>query len=245
MLRHAKLALAELRISHEELAASQGRAAGRVAVSALSMASTVLVPQALSGLFLAQPGPAAIVADGTYEALLQQLRHSDIDLMVGPLRGALAPADVQEHFLFEDHLLAVMRPGHPSLARERPRTLRALRGGPWIGPLPGSPAQAAFKRVFAAAGLPLPDVILQARSTAVLVAVLLASDAVALLSPSQVRAELAAGTLVSLPLRLQGTPRDIGVTLRRDGLPGPGALAFLQHLQAVTVDVSHKQNAKL
>ena len=63
--RHAKLALAELRIGHEELAAFQGRAAGRVAVGALPIASTVLVPQALSGLFLAQPGPAAIVADGT------------------------------------------------------------------------------------------------------------------------------------------------------------------------------------
>ena len=87
--------------------------------------------------------------------------------------------------------------------------------------------------------------ILQAHSTAVLVAALLATDAVALLLPWQVRAELAAGTQVSLRLRLQGTPRGIGVTLRRDALPPDRALVILQHLQAVTVNVSHKQNAKL
>jgi LysR family transcriptional regulator, regulator for genes of the gallate degradation pathway len=240
MLRHAKVALAELRIGHEELAAFQGRAVSPVAVGALPMASTVLVPQALSRLFLAQPGLSASVSDGTYEALLQQLRHADIDLMVGPLRGALAPADVQEHVLFEDHMLAVVRPGHPSRLSGRAPALRALRAWPWIGPLPGTPAQIAFERVFAAAGLALPRVTLQAHSTAVLVAVLLASDAVALLSPWQVRAELDAGTLVSLPLRLQGTQRDIGVTLRRDGLPSPGALAFLRHLHAVATQDAHK-----
>lgn len=236
LLLHAKLALAELRIGHDELAALQGRTLGRLAVGALPMAGSVLLPQALSRLLLAAPGLVVTVADGTHAALMQQLRHGDLDLIVGPLRGAQATADVVEHRLFTDRLLAVVRRGHPALGadgRQPARSLRALRGVPWLGPLPGTPAQGAFDRVFAAAGLPVPAFSLQAHSTGVLVGVLAGSDAVALMSPWQVRAELDAGTLVALPLPLSGTERDIGVTLRRDGLPSTAARALLAELHAV------------
>lgn len=236
LLLHAKLALAELRIGHDELAAFQGHTLGHLSVGALPMAGSVLLPQALSRLFLAAPEFIVTVADGTHAALMHQLRHGDIDLVVGPLRGAAAASDVVEHRLFTDRLLAVVRPGHPALGgdgRRAVRGLRALRGTRWIGPLPGTPAQDAFDRVFAAAGLPVPAFSLQAHSTGVLVGVLAGSDAVALMSPWQVRTELDAGTLVALPLPLQGSERDIGVTLRRDGLPSAATRALLAELQAV------------
>ena len=239
LLRHAKLALAELRIVHDELAAFQGRTAGGVTVGALPMAGAVLLPRALSRLFAASPGVVVTVADGTYEAFLQQLRHGDIDLLVGPLRRTQAPADVVEHRLFTDRLLPVVRRGHPCLGPRGdhpPRSLRALRAARWIGPLPGTPAAAAFARVFAAAGVPVPGFALQAHSSAVLVGVLASSDAVALMSPWQVRAEIEAGVLVALPLALVGTERDIGVTLRRDGLPSAAARALLAELQAVAAE---------
>jgi LysR family transcriptional regulator, regulator for genes of the gallate degradation pathway len=84
LLVGSKLALAELRTGHDELAAMRGLAAGRVSVGALPMAADVLVPQTLSRLFARLPGVQVTVADGTYEALLQQLRQGDLDLVVGP-----------------------------------------------------------------------------------------------------------------------------------------------------------------
>ncbi len=191
MLLRAQLALAELRTGHDELAALAGRSAGRVAVGALPMACDVLVPQALSRLAQAQPGVQLSVVDGTYEALVHRLRHG----------------------------LPVVRPGHPlARGRRRARTLAELMALPWIGPLPGTPARAAFERVFAAAGLALPPLVLQTHSTPVLRALLQAGDAVALLSPWQVHGELAAGRLLALPVPLQGTERAIGLMQRRDGL---------------------------
>lgn len=236
VLHRVRLALAELRSGHDELAAFRGLSPGRVTVGALPMTSEVLVPQALSRLFVAQPGLQATVVDGTYEALLHQLRHGDLDLIVGPLRGERSPPDIDEQVLFVDRLLPVVRGGHPLLqgaGRRGPRTLAALQRWPWIGPLPDTPARAAFERAFAAAGLPAPMVQLQANSPSVLRAVLQAGDAVALVSPMQIRAELAAGVLVLLRVPVSGTERAIGVSQRRGGLASPACRALLQQLQQV------------
>lgn len=234
VLLHAKLAQLELRTGHDELAAHRGLAIGHLAVGALPMAADVLVPQALAQLFERRLGVQVTVADGTFEALMQQLRHGDVDLVVGPLRGAAAPADVREELLFVDRLVPVVRSGHPLLARgARPRGLRQLLAWPWIGPLPGTPARAAFERGFAQGGLAVPAVDLQVNSPAVVRSVLRAGDHVALLSLLQIRAEVEAGLLVVLPVTMQGTERPIGVMLRRDGLPSPALQAFLDALRGV------------
>ena len=239
VLLRAKLALAELRTGHAELAVFRGLggvATGRVAVGALPMAADVLVPQALSRLFALQRGVRATVADGTYEALLHQLRHGDLDLVVGPLRGAQAGVDILEELLFVDHLVPVVRSGHPLLTGGRlgrPRQLRTLMPWPWIGPLPGTPARAAFERAFENAGLAVPPVDLQVNSPAVVRSVLMAGDSVALLSALQIRGEVSSGLLTLLPVPLQGTERPIGLMLRRDGLASPALQTLLAELRTV------------
>ena len=94
-------------------------------------------------------------------------------------------------------------------------------------------ARAAFERVFAAAGLPLPPLVLQSHSTPVLRALLQASDAVALLSPWQMHGELQAGRLQALAVSLQGTERAIGLMRRADGMASPPLQQLLGALRAV------------
>ncbi len=236
LLQRARLALSELRHGHDELAALRGLSPGRVSVGALPMTSEVLVPQSLARLFGAEPGVRVTVVDGTYEALLQALRHGDVDLVVGPLRGDKSAADLVEELLFTDHLLPVVRAGHPLLERGSPKTLRALLAWPWIGPLPGTPARAAFERAFAAAGLTAPEVGLQVNSPSVVRSMLLAGNQVALVSPLQIRAEVAAGVLILLPVPVTGTERAIGITQRRGGLPSPTCNALVRELRAVAAE---------
>jgi LysR family transcriptional regulator of gallate degradation len=223
VLHAVRLALAELRTGHDELATLSGASGGSVALGALPMTADVLVPQALARLFAARPGVTVTVADGTYEGLLQQLRHGELDFVVGPLRGADAPADVVEHLLFVDRLVPVVRAGHPLLAQWRGgrggpsrRALRELLRWPWIGPLPGTPARSAFERAFSDAGLAVPHVDLQANSPPVVRSVLMGSDHVAMVSMLQIRAEVASGLLAVVPVAVSGTERSIGAMLRRD-----------------------------
>lgn len=232
LLRQAKLALAELRVGHEELAAFRGDATAEVMVGALPMAGDVLVSRAVARLLAALPGVRVTALDGTYDSLVHLLRHAEVDCFVGPLRGTASPGDLAEEVLFVDRLVAVVRPGHPARALSR-AALPALARWPWIGPLAGTPAEAAFERVFAAAGERRPRVDLMTHSTSIVRSVLRSSDHVALLSPLQVRAELDDGVLCELPLRLPGTERAIGITLRRDGQPSSACVRLLAELRAV------------
>lgn len=233
VLTAARIALAELRIGFEELDGFRGGGSAQLTVGALPMAGDVLVPQALARLFAARPGVRVTVVDGTYESLLHLLRQARVDLVVGPLRRDAAAADLAEETLVIDHLVVAARRGHPVFNAARRPPLRNLCAWPWIGPLPGTPAQTAFERAFAAAGLAAPLPALQSHSTAVVRSVLMAGDHLTLISPLQIRADLESGLLAILPLALQGVERHIGVTQRRDGLPSSASAALLQELRAV------------
>jgi LysR family transcriptional regulator, regulator for genes of the gallate degradation pathway len=231
LLRNARLAANELRIAYEELGGLLGRSHGFVAVGALPMAADALVPQAIAGLAAVQPRTRVKVVDGTYEALLAQLRQGEVDFVVGPLREATAPPDVVEHTLFTEPLLPVVRSGHPVLRSGKRSSLRALLAWPWIGPLPDTPAHLAFERAFRHARVPVPEIAVQANSPAAVRGVLASSDSVAMLSPLQIRSELGAGVLALVPCAVHGTERVIGTMRRADGRPSPAALALHEQLQ--------------
>jgi LysR family transcriptional regulator of gallate degradation len=231
LLQQVKVAQAEIRVGHEELARWRGHSEPQVAIGSLPMATDVLVPQAVAQALSARPELRITVKDGTYEALTRLLRNAEVDFMVGPLRGDEVAGDLVEELLYVDRFVAVVRSGHPLLRGGRHVPLRRLAPCPWIGPLPGTPAHAVFERLFEQAGLPLPTVALRAHSTAVVRSVLLAGDHVALVSPLQVHAEVQAGLLVWATAGLPGSERAIGITQRKDALASSACLDLLMALR--------------
>lgn len=235
LLQHAQQALDEIRIAHEELAPWRGLTGRHVSIGALPMAGDVLVPRAAALALALQPDLRLAVKDGTYDALIDMLRAADIDFVVGPLRGDLVAPDLVEEVLFVDRFVAVVRAGHPLLKQGRRKGqaigLHDMVAYPWIGALPGTPAQRAFDRLFAAAGVAPPAVSLQAHSTAVVRSVLLSGDHIALVSPLQVRAEVDAGLLVHACGPFDGTERAIGIAQRRDGLASTACAHVLEALR--------------
>jgi LysR family transcriptional regulator of gallate degradation len=236
LLRQVKLALAELRVGHEELARWRGQDESHVAIGSLPMASDVLVPQAVAQTLLARPGLRITVKEGTYESLVRLLRMAEVDCMVGPLRGPASASDLAEEVLYVDRFVAVVRRGHPLLRAGRRAPLRRLAQYPWIGPLPDTPAHAVFERLFAQAGVERPAMALRTHSTTVLRSVLLAGDAVALMSPLQAHAEVQAGLLAWASKPLPGSERAIGITQRRDALASSGCADLLAALRRVAAD---------
>ena len=231
LLQQAKVALAEIRIGHEDLARWRGESPARVAIGSLPMATDVLVPQAVALALAMRPGLEISVMDGTYASLARLLREADVDFMVGPLRAENLAHDLVEETLFVDRFVAVVRCGHPLLREGRPATLRRLAAYPWIGPLPGTPAHGIFEHLFSRVGGCRPEVALRAHATAVVRSVLLAGDHVALLSPLQVQAEVQAGLLAHASRPLPGTERAIGITQRRDALVSSACADLLAALR--------------
>lgn len=234
VLGSLKRVLNVLRVLEEQMSAYRGEASGHLHLGVLPMASTSLAPQALAGLLHRMPKVVVTVSDGTYEAMARQLKTGDLDMVIGPLRGELVAAELEEHELFRESLIAVVRQGHALASAQRARSLRQLRGHAWIAPLKSTPAHAAFERAFLAAGVPLPGASFHANSPALVRALLMKSDHIALVSPLQVEEDLKSGALVRVPVALRDAERRIGITVRRGFQWPPSCVCLLEQLSGLT-----------
>ncbi len=230
-VRAVKLAAAELEQAAQELSWRTGRLQGRLVIGTLPFSTGLLLSPVVEAVLRAHPGLQITIVDGTYDALVQQLQEAEIDLMLGALRHAPPPAGLCQETLFEDQLAVVARAGHP-LAGRPDLTWAELQDAAWILPMPHTPAQSAFEQALAQAGLPPPVDALRVNSALVMQVLLAASDRLALMSPRQVERELAAGLLARLSVPVRHQPRPIGMVMRSDDLPPPGAGLMLAELRA-------------
>lgn len=235
VLRRAKLAVNELRHAREDLGALRGSMGGRVIIGSLPLSAGVLVPRAVDRVLARHSDLHVAIVDGTYDALLNQLLHADVDVIVGALRPWAAGPEIVQETLFTDTLSVVARRGHPLLA-EPPRSLRDLVDASWIAPLAGTPAREAFERAFAADGLRAPQGLLEANSAVVVQALLADSDRLALLSRRQIVRGVSAGVLAVVPLEVKDTARQIGLTMRADADPGPALRMLLDEIRVLAKD---------
>lgn len=232
VLRRAKLALDEFRHAQEDLSAHHGTMRGRIVVGSLPLSAGGLVPHAVDRVLALHRDLHVTIVDGTYEALLNQLLHADVDIIVGALRPTTASAQIVQEALFDDTLSVVARQGHPLLGKPL-RGLRDLVDAAWIAPLSGTPARTAFENAFAAEGVPAPDGLLEVNSAVVLQALLMDSDRLALLSRRQVVRGMSAGWLTVIPLEVKDTMRQIGLTTRADADPGAGLRSFIEEIRRI------------
>jgi LysR family transcriptional regulator of gallate degradation len=231
LLRHAKLALAEITVAAAEVASLQGRLAGRIVIGALPLSSGRLVPQAADRTLRQHPGVRISIVDGAYDTLRHGLCCADIDVIVGALRSDELEPYIHHEPLFEDTLSVVARSHHPVFRLPRPQGLADLAGASWVAPLPDTPGRAGFERAFAAAGVAVPSLELQCNSTTIVRSLLVSSDRLALLSTRQIQQELQQGVLAVVPVPLRGTRRMIGLATLRDSVASPALLALLGNLR--------------
>lgn len=234
LLLASKLAQAELRQAVDEWPEPGAALQGRLVVGTLPFSTTMLLAPAVEQLLAQQPHVQLVLIDGTFDALVAQLRHAELDCIVGALRSAPPSADLSQEVLFEDRLAVVARAGHP-LAQRRRLGWAALRAAQWVMPMPNTPAEKAFAQMLQAAGLPAPAGQVRANSALMMQAMLQDSDRLALMSPRQVARELAAGLLVELPLPVAHGQRQIGALWRADYLPTPAAAQWQGILRQVGV----------
>lgn len=230
-LQAVRLALAELRQASEECHTDTGGPLqGHLVVGTLPFSTAMLLPPAVEHLLASESAVRLVIVDGTFDALVQQLRRAEVDFIVGALRSAPPADDITQEVLFDDRLAVITRGGHPLAQKRRPQRPLSwpdLRNASWVLPMPDTPAEAALVQMLRAAGLPFPADQLRANSALMMQAMLANSDRLALMSPRQVAREINAGLLAELPLQAQHVGRRIGVMQRSHYLPTPAA-ALLQ-----------------
>lgn len=238
-VRAIKLALAELAQAEQEMSWRSGQLRGQLVIGTLPFSTSMLLPQAVEAVLQAQPGVQIRIVDGTFDALIHRLEQAEIDLMLGALRPQLPSAQLRQELLFEDGLAVVARGRHPLAARDR-LVWSDLAAYGWIMPMQHTPAEAAFGQAMAAAGLAPPPDSLRVNSALMMQALLAETDRLALMSPRQVRREIAAGLLVQLPVPVQHEPRPIGMVMRADYLAPPAAQLMLEQLRRLGSDLARE-----
>jgi LysR family transcriptional regulator of gallate degradation len=227
------LAMAELRSGFAEVAAWQGKAAGRIVVGAMPLSRARWLPETILRFTKAQPGVDVAVVEGSHSELAGPLRDGEIDLMLGALREAAVLDDLRQEAVFEDQPALVMRAGHPLLG-EASVTGAMLAQFPWILPARDTPLRQYWEDMMRTAGAE-PHVAIECGSVLTVRQLLLGSEALTLLSAAQLAVELQAGVLAAratpVPVR-----RTIGVTTREGWRPTGPQEAFVGILRQVAVE---------
>jgi LysR family transcriptional regulator, regulator for genes of the gallate degradation pathway len=222
------LAAAELRYGLAEVAAWQGKAGGRIVVGAMPLSRARWLPETIARFVVAHPGVDIAVHEGSHAELAGPLRDGDIDLILGALREEAEVDDLVQEAVFEDRPALIMRAGHPLLgARD---SAASLLDYPWLLPGRETPLRRYWEGMIRAIGYEPPHIGIECGSVIMVRQLLLASDALTLLSPDQVAVELNAGLLASLPTPVP-VSRTIGIAIRAGWRPTPVQAAFVETLR--------------
>ncbi|MDO5604180.1 MAG: LysR family transcriptional regulator [Paracoccus sp. (in: a-proteobacteria)] len=221
----ARLARAEMDQADSDLATLSGREVGRIVIGALPLSRSGWLPSAILAFRDLRPSFPFQIIDGRYDELLLGLRRGEIDMMLGALRLPSPIEDIQQEHLFDDEVVVVARPNHPLLRDGRPE-LADLSRYPWVVPRRSTPLRGALDACFRGQA---PTNVIETSSVIMMREILRQSDYLGGLSKMQ--AEVEAGVLAILPVRLPEASRPIGITTRAGWKPTRAQKDFLDILR--------------
>ena len=242
LVKNVKLSQAELDQGFVEIAEHKGIDVSNIVIGALPLVRTFVLPHAIIQFAKLRPNVQISIIDGPYEGLLHSLRHGEIDILIGALRDPLPVEDVEQESLFVDRLVIAARKDHP-LAGKRDITLDDLTRYPWVVPRMGTPTRQHFEKLMSSS--PCKPRPVETSSLVLGLGLLLQSDRLSLISGHQIRHEVDLNLLTVLPIKVNDTDRQIGLTLRNDWGPTKSQRIFLDVLresgQAIT-DITDTQS---
>ncbi len=237
LARRLALAIGEIRAGAEELnAAPTSRASLRVGVLALAPRS--LLAKAADAV-LADNGPPSIeVVEGPYSQIIRNLHDGALDVIFGALRAPPPFDELIEEPLFEDPYTIVCRRGHPltHLAQAGAEDLAQFG---WVHPTADLPRRAVLDQITAEWGLN-QNINFETNCLATITALLSASDRLSILSLRHIEIDQRLERVNHPPI--QHETRHVGLTIRKNWLPTPFQLRFIDHMQHLGEKFATSQN---
>lgn len=226
LLRYAERVLGDSLRTGKELEAISAGSSGLLRVGVLRAVAPLLVPRAILRCRQEAPRLQIRLYEDSLDNLLPALHRHELDCVIGRLHGQALGREFHSEALYEEPVLAVVRPGHPLLKRKR-LTLAEAAQYPWILPLPGMPMRTRLEAEFAASGTRLPMEQVESVSLMINETLLHESDMVSVVSEQLAQHYAAAGTLATLPLRMRQALGPVGL-LWIDAKPSNAVQRFLE-----------------
>ncbi|MBO4122980.1 LysR family transcriptional regulator [Cupriavidus gilardii] len=225
LIRFSRRVLAQYDRTREEIEAVDTGAAGRVRVGAMGAALPVLLAGATARLKSRSAQATVLIEEGDLTHLLPKLRLSELDLIVGRLEPGYAAPDLATEALYNEPMVAVVRPGHP-LAGKRKPGWADLAKLPCVMPPPWASLRVKLEQAFLAQGLEPPSDRIETSSYLAVSTFVAQRDAAGFLARSVARQFASEGRLdiVNIAVPIELPPVGI-ITLRTSRETGLGASA--------------------
>lgn len=233
LIKHTKLAYAELQQGMNEISEYQGRDTTIIVVGSLPLARTYILPMVTHAMVQSTKDVQIHIIDGPYSELLRGLRNGDIDCLIGALRDPSPADDVVQEALFSDPLAIVAGSSHPLIGVENV-SIKDTLDYPWAAPPKTTPSGAYLFEALQIENLPKTPVRVVSSSLVFLRELLAQGDYLTVISRHQIKEEIRHGSLVPLPIPLASNDRPIGITLRRDWNATLTQSRFLKLLRSIS-----------
>jgi DNA-binding transcriptional LysR family regulator len=230
LVRRARLALSEIRLAHEEIAALKAGLSGTAAIGTVMNPGTNLVPMAVASVKQQHPAILISVEIDFSKPLVERLLQGHLDMLVARVLDSHG-ADALSFEPLANERHAVIAGRHHPLAGKRNLRLEDLVEQPWILPAPGSLVRDELVSVFLERGLPLPNNVVQTSSLPVINCLLRTTNMIAPLPDESVKPYLESGVLTVLIEDLGLDIGSFGIIVRRDHKLSPGAQVMLNALR--------------
>lgn len=236
LLRHARVALSEISLAHDEIAAVKSGLTGRATVGTVLNPGIHCAPMAIAQVKRRFPGILVRLEIDSSKPLVEKLLQGDLDMLVA---RALGPSEANglsfEPLASEPHSI-IAGAHHPLAGRDDVR-LEELAAQGWILPTPGSLVRDKLASLFVERGLPFPANIVETDSLPAVIPLLRMTNMVVPLPSDTVRQYCETGTLTVLYRALALDIGPFGIITRRGYKLSPAAQVMLQALRETAEQV--------
>jgi LysR family transcriptional regulator of abg operon len=175
-VRRARGVHAELQRTLDEVEQFRGVDRGTIVVAFSPSTLVALLPTIIAPFRRKFPNVRIKVLEGALPAIETQLRDGLVDLYYGPVAKGFSDAALTIDVLFENRRMIVGRQGHPL---QHATSLEQLAGAAWLTPQVDLDSDNEVNSFFESAGLPPPNIVMQASSGMSMVTIVATSDLLA------------------------------------------------------------------
>jgi DNA-binding transcriptional LysR family regulator len=229
-LARARVAHAELGKAAEEARRSVDEVSGLVTFGLSPVGGSLLLPELVITLQRQHPRSRVLILQTAPSGLLSMVREGTAELAVTQRTRANLDAGLRYRPLFEIQLRIAARAGHPLSGT---RELHELAGSCWIAPTAPGISDDIITQSFLAIGKPAPIPSVHCASYFLALDMVAATDMLMPVPPPMLRACIAAGKLIEIPLTKPLVPLRVGLYTRADSPPSPATKAATQIIVAI------------
>lgn len=234
--RTARRLLAELRRLDAELDRFSSPCAGTVALGALPVAATGVLPSVLTQLARLHPDIKVRLQQGRTEDLLPLLAAGEVDMIVGRLYEPAIPDGFMREPLWSEPMSIIARADHPAL-REGTPAMEYLRTCKLVLPTVTQRVGQEIEHLISVLGLDAVGA-LRSSSYGLIREMLHGTDMLSVMPRLMMVGDLLRGTLQVVPLPIAASPRPAGLIMTPDRELPPSAQTFVACLRGYVEEIA-------